>query len=123
MSNKDVIEKLVKIAESQQKIIRKLAQGMGYAPDSGVTTNMADVTDAVVPFLQQAIQAAGAKAHYGVQSANLSSDGDLQVTLLQPRDADPAEYFNVKNKFKESLMGKTLDSKPVRSVNVIGATA
>lgn len=128
MSNKEAIEKLIKIAENQQKIIQKLAQNMGYAPDSGVATSTADVTDSVVPYLQQAIQAAGAKAHYGVQSGNISEDGTLHVAVLQPRSYDPNEYNNVKNKFKELVAGKALKSVDGRSltvnmVNVTGMTA
>lgn len=125
MSTKEVIEKLIKIADNQQKIIQKLAQSAGYGPDSGVATSSADVTSAVVPYLQQAMQAAGAKAQYGVQSANLTEDGGLHVSILQPKDYDPAEYFNLKNKFKELVSGKSLASPdgrslPVRMVNVTG---
>lgn len=128
MSDKDVLRKLVKIAENQQKIINKLAQGLSGSPDGGViTTNSADVSQSVVPYLQQAVQAVQAGPHYGVDQANVADGGVLHISLLTPRAYDQEEYFKVKNKFKELVTGKTLvsaDGKPVpvKSVNVTGVT-
>lgn len=121
MNTKEAIAKLVKIAAQQQKIIAKLAQMP--APVSAVETQTADVAQALVPYLQQAAQ--GAKGQYGVQSGSLANDGTLLVELTQPKDADVAEYYIVKNKLKEMLAGKTLKSNDgrdlsVRAVNVTG---
>lgn len=127
MSNKDVIGKLVKIAENQQKIIQKLAQGLGYSPDGGVATSTADVTQAIMPYFQQALQAAGVKGKFVPQSANLAEDGSLHLTVHQPMNYDGTEYLNLKNKFKELINGKTLttsDGKtlPVHMVNMLGVS-
>lgn len=125
---KEAIEKLIKIAENQQKIIKKLAQDMGYtAPSSAVSIQTDDVTKSLVPYLQQAIQEVGAKANYLVQEGNLLDDGTLHVSVLQPKNYDSDEYHKIRNKFKELIVGKNLmdsngQQKPVHAVNMMGMT-
>jgi hypothetical protein len=125
MNTKEALAKLVKIAENQQKIITKLAQ---MAPPSALDTKMSDVTQAVAPYLQQAAQAVGSKTPYAVQNGSLSHDGTLHVTVTQPAGHDVGDYYSVKNKLKEMLANKSLNTTdgqalPVKMVNVTGMTA
>lgn len=84
MDSKKVIEKLVKIAENQQKIINKLAQQAGLMPGgdqlAGSGTN--DVSAEVSGILAQIPEAVKAKA--GIQSAQLGGSGYLDVKVKFP---------------------------------------
>lgn len=114
----EIIQKLIKIAENQQKIITKLAQ---------ITTQTSDVSVAATPYLQQAMQLAGSRGEYKVQSANLLDDGTLHISVFQPRDYDSDEYHKVRDKFKDIVVGKILPSDNgkstlVQAVNMLGIT-
>lgn len=116
---KEAIQRLIKIAENQQKIIAKLAQ---------ITTQTSDVTMAATPYLQQAMQLAGSMGNYQVQSGNLLDDGTLHISVLQPKNYDSEEYHRVREKFKDLVMGKILPSDNgkstlVQAVNMLGITA
>lgn len=125
MDSKKVIEKLVKIAEKQQKIINKMAQDMGMAPPeqlSGASATWQDATSEVAPAVQQAAKSVGAKGVYTVQSAEFgSSSGDLKIKLQYPMaQLGGPEAKAVSDKVKQMFAGKTVAGGQVTKVEVIG---
>lgn len=127
MDTKKVIAKLIKIAESQQKIINKLAQNLEPAPTSiptgGASSSWSDAKDEVAPVVQQATQAVQAKGQYGVQSAESSPSGLLRLKLQFPSKLmGSPEYRAVKSKIQELLTGKAIAGNTVQNVEVIGVT-
>lgn len=113
MSNdKEVIKKLAKIVENQQKIITKLAQMGGAAPLSGATSSWADVKDAVAEKLSTIPAAKG----YQVISAEVApSNGSLKGNLSHPENSD---YLAVFHALKSELAGKALEDKAGKVVQV-----
>ena len=89
MDQKKVIEKLVKIAENQQKIINKLAQQTGLAPGGGDAQPMGGATDSWVDITAQVASILAknpAAKGVGVQAAKAGSqsgavDGRLKVHM------------------------------------------
>lgn len=125
MDSKKVIEKLVKIAEKQQKIINKMAQDMGMqqaVPTGGASGSWQDATSVVVPAVQQAAKAVGAKAVYTVQSAEFGADsGTLKIKLEYPMaQLGTPESKAVSDKVREMLAGKSVAGGQVSKVEVVG---
>lgn len=125
MDSKKVIEKLVKIAEKQQKIINKMAQDMGMqqpVPTSGASATWEDASAEVAPAVQQAARAVGAKATYKVQSAEFgSSSGNLKIKLEYPMaQLGTPEAKAVSDRVKQMFAGKTVAGGQVTKVEVIG---
>jgi len=113
MSNdKKVIEKLLKIAENQQKIIAKLAQ-MGASPMSGASTNWNDVSADVASKLTTIPGAKGFSinnAEYGPES------GALRGKLVYPANAE--NYYDVLRALKGMLVGKSIKTNDGKDVKV-----
>lgn len=130
MDSKKVFEKLVKIADNQQKIINKMAQALhdaGLAGPEQLGGGSADWYNAsaeVVPVVQEATKAVNAKNTYNVQSADFGkSSGTLRVKLQYPMSQlGSQEAQAVETKSKEMLTGKNIAGTPVRTVEVIGVT-
>lgn len=106
MDSKKVIQKLIKIAENQQKIINKLAQQIGTAPAptpmGGGTDDWGNVTLSVNQLIEQnklPCQAFNATVR--------QSDGVCSMTLAVSGTGSDALKQTVKN----LLVGKTLKSK------------
>lgn len=134
MNSKKVIEKLFKVAENHQKIINKLAQAMVEAqppaqPMGGSSASWEDVTGDLLPKIQEAAQAAGTKAQYGVETASVGSQsGVLKAHLTYPKGQGD-DYYKVSAKLKEILKGKSLktsdgkDTPPVTEFDFVGVSA
>lgn len=109
-NDKEVIQKLLKIAENQQKIITKLAQ-MGASP-TGASSTWDDVSDDIAAKLATIPAAKG----YSVESAEAGSQsGSLRGKLITPKD-DP-NFYSVLKALKNQLIGKTVrtgDGKEVQ---------
>lgn len=128
MSNdKEVIKKLLSIAEKQQKIITKLAQDMGSAlPMGGASSNWSDVSDDLAAKLATIPAAKG----YSVNEAQVgSASGSLRGKLVYPKN--DTNYYEVVKALKSMLVGnevKTNDGKAVKvssnpqDVSFIGMT-
>lgn len=113
MSNdKEVIQKLLKIAENQQKIITKLAQ-MGYSPGSGASTGWNNVTSDVASKLAAIPGAKG----YSVDSAEYGAEsGALRGKLVYPANAE--NYYDVLNALKKMLVNNTVKTEDGKDVKV-----
>lgn len=131
MDSKKVIEKLVKIAENQQKIINRLAQQAGMVPPQGGAQQLGGATDSwdasaeVSGILAQIPEAGKAKA--GIQSATMGSSGFLDVKLKFPsvHSMNDPNATAALNKLRASLKGAQLkdqNGKPVAVTqsNVVG---
>ncbi len=130
MDSKKVIEKLIRIAENQQKIINKLAQQAGMMPqgDAQPTGGASDSWDAsaeVSGILAQIPEAAKAKA--GIQSASMGGSGFLDVKLKFPsvNSMNDPNASAALNKLRAALKGaqlKDTSGKPVAVTqsNVVG---
>lgn len=125
-NDKEIIKKLVVLANKQQKIITKLAQAMGgdAVPLGGGSAAWDDVSASVTPVVQQAAKSVGAKAQYGVQSAELGKEsGTLKVKLQYPMaQLGGAEAKAVTDKTKAMLTGQPLNGVAVKNVEIIGVT-
>jgi hypothetical protein len=124
-NDKEIIKKLVALADKQQKIITKLAQAaQPLAGGGGSSSSWDDVSASVTPVVQQAAKAVGAKAQYGVQSAELGKEsGALRVKLQYPMaQLGSPEAKAVTEKTKAMLTGKPLNGVAVNTVEVIGVT-
>lgn len=113
MSNdKEVIQRLLKIAEKQQKIITKLAQ-MEASPMSNGGSTWADVKDDVAAKLATIPGAKG----YRVDSAELGTQsGTLRGKLVYPGNA--TNYYDVLAALKKALVGQALSSSDGKNVQV-----
>ena len=130
MDSKKIIEKLIRIAENQQKIINKLAQQSGMMPQgdaqpTGGATDSWDASAEVAGILAQIPEAAKAKA--GVQSASMGSSGFLDVKLKFPsvQSMNDPNATSALNKLRAALKGAQIRDKGGKSVavtqsNVIG---
>lgn len=126
-NDKEIIKKLVALANKQQKIITKLAQAMGgEAVPLGGSSSVAwdDVSSSVAPVVQQAAKAVGAKSQYGVQSAELGKEsGTLKVKLQYPMaQLGSPEAKAVTDKTKAMLTAQPLNGVQVKDVQIIGVT-
>jgi len=122
MDSKKVLEKLVKIAENQQKIIMKLAQQVGdQAQPMGGSTDTWDVKTQVASVVAQIPEAVKTKvavtgADFGSQSKQLTVH--LRFPSMQQMQDPAAEA--AKNKIKEALQTQTFNGpsgqqdRPVR---------
>lgn len=106
MSNdKKVIEKLLKIAENQQKIITKLAQ-MGATPATPAAAGASSWLDVTHDVAAKLAAIPGAKG-YSVNSAELGGEsGSLRGKLVYPANA--TNYYDVLNALKNQLVGKSV---------------
>lgn len=135
MDSKKVLEKLVKIAENQQKIINKMAQEMGMVPPGqggatplGGASDSWDVSAEVSGVLSQIPEAAKAKA--GVQSASFGGQsGFLNVKVKFPsvNSMNDPNASAALNKLRETLKNKKFNDpkEPMKQVavqqtNVVG---
>lgn len=120
MDTKKVIAKLVKIAESQQKIINRLAQEQL----GGSTTSWSETAQEVAPYVDAAAAAANAQNRYSVESASNSKGGYLDIRLKYPSAITGSpEVRTVREKLTALLTGKPIGGIPVTTVNIIGVPA
>lgn len=112
MDSKKVIEKLVKIADNQQKIINKLAQaaglpmgGEGAQPMGGASADWADVSQD----LHNKLQSIPAAKRYGVTSAKVGGQtGNLDAELHVPQE--DKNFHLVVEQIKKQLAGQSIRS-------------
>lgn len=104
MDSKKVIEKLIRIAENQQKIITKLAQQAGVAPQQPI--GWQDVTHSVAQILATL---PGGKAAR-VASAQVGSEN--AEVRLNVRDLTS----NVDQQLRSALAGKTVQNSSGQTV-------
>lgn len=111
-NDKKVIQKLLKIAENQQKIITKLAQ-LGASPFSGGNSSWSDVSADVAAKLALIPGAKG----YSVDSAELGAEsGSLRGKLVQPANAE--NYYDVLRALKNQLVGKSVKTNDGKEMKV-----
>ncbi len=111
-NDKEVIQKLLKIAENQQKIITKLAQ-LGGSPLSGGSSGWSDVSADVAAKLALIPGAKG----YSVESAEFGAEsGSLRGKLVQPANAE--NYYDVLRALKKALVGQTVKTNDGKEVKV-----
>lgn len=116
-SDKEIIKKLLKIAENQQKIITKLAQDAGVEADplGGATSSWMDVSDD----LQAKLATLPAAKGYTVAHAEVSAkSGLLNAKLLYP--AGNSKFYEVLKALKQMLVGSQMRSNDGKSVKVSG---
>ena len=100
-SDKEIIKKLLKIAEQQQKMITKLAQAVEQSQQLG---NYSVIND-----LQAKLSAIPAAKGYQVVDAELaSSDGTIHVKLQTTNVANKDLYPQVKDALKKMILGSQL---------------
>lgn len=110
-NDKKVIQKLLKIAKNQQKIITKLAQ-LGASPFSG-GSSWSDVSADVAAKLSLIPGAKG----YSVDSAELGAEsGSLRGKLVQPANAE--NYYDVLRALKNQLVGKSVKTNDGKEMKV-----
>lgn len=112
-NDKEVIQKLLKIAENQQKIITKLAQ-MGASPTSaGASSSWDDVSADIAAKLATIPAAKG----YSVDSAEVGgASGTLRGKLVTPKN--DTNYYDVLKALKNQLIGKTVRTSDGKEVQV-----
>lgn len=120
MSNdKQIIAKLLKVAETQQKVIQKIAQNLlDASQQSGATEEWEDVTAAVKPVLANAARAISAKNIYQIQSAEFGSTGRLLIKLVNQPSNDKAEFDSISANVKQLLLSKNINGKQIKSVDM-----
>lgn len=114
MSNdKEVIQKLLKIAENQQKIITKIAQNLATQPMTGGASSWSDVTDEVAAKLATIPGAKG----YSIQNAEVGAQsGTLRGNILTPKNDE--NFYDVIKALKGMLAGNSLTTSDGQSVKV-----
>lgn len=110
MADKEILQKLLKIAEKQQKIITKLAQAL---PMGGATAAWEDVSDSVSALLASIPSAKGFTA---VEMEVAPSTGALRGKLVYP--AGNMKFNETVNTLKALLAGNTLKSSDGKDVKV-----
>lgn len=111
-NDKKVIQKLLKIAENQQKIITKLAQ-LGASPLSGGGSSWDDVSGDVAAKLANIPGAKG----YSVDSAEIGAEsGTLRGKLVYPANA--TNYYDVLKALKNQIVGKSVKTTDGKEVKV-----
>lgn len=115
-SDKEIIKKLLKIAENQQKIITKIAQDMGGAgaePMGGASSSWLDVSED----LQAKLSALPAAKGYSVSTAEVGSQsGSLKGKLVYPKG--DTKFYEVVKALKSQLAGSELKTSDGKSVKV-----
>lgn len=117
MNDKEVMKKLFKIAENQQKIINKLAQNLSgdYVPAQlgGVSGGWNDVSHAVA----QKLSTIPAAKHYRLDNAQVAgSNNSLKGTLVYPKNDQ--NYYDVLKALKSALVGQSLKTNDGKEVQV-----
>ena len=111
-NDKEVIQKLLKIAENQQKIITKIAQNLATQP-GGVSSSWGDVTDDVAAKLATIPAAKG----YKIQNAEIGSQsGSLRGNILTPKN--DTNFYDVLKALKSLLIGNSVKTSDGESVKV-----
>lgn len=111
-NDKEVIQKLLKIAENQQKIITKLAQ-LGASPLSGGSSSWGDVSGDIAAKLSAIPGAKG----YSVDSAEIGAEsGTLRGKLVYPANA--TNYYDVLKALKNQIVGKSVKTSDGKEVKV-----
>jgi hypothetical protein len=111
-NDKEVIQKLLKIAENQQKIITKLAQ-LGASPLNGGSSSWDDVSSDVAAKLATIPGAKG----YSVNNAECGAEsGTLRGKLVYPASA--TNYYDVLKALKNQLVGKSVKTSDGKEVQV-----
>ena len=104
MDSKKVLEKLVKIANNQQKIINKLAQSLPAMPTGGASGDWENVNQAVANAVKSVADAHKASG-FGVQEALIGPQtGLLEAKITHPMNMDPALYRAVSEAVKQALL-------------------
>jgi chorismate synthase len=111
MDSKKVIEKLIKIAENQQKIINKLAQQA--QPMGGASSSWEDVTADLSNRLRSIPEAKG----YSIGSAQVGGQtGSFHAELHVP--STDKMFGTVTQKLRDQLAGQTIKTNRGQSVKV-----
>lgn len=126
MNEKEIIKKLIKIADNQQKIINKLAQSI---PTGGATDNWVDISQPVAGLLAGLKDEKGTSLGSGVSvtSAQATPNGNnvavkLRISNLDSetpealRQAMVGQYFDLGNNRKIKM------PDDINNINVIGET-
>lgn len=122
MDSKKIIEKLVKIAENQQKIINKLAQEAGLVPAATTGGGTQDVSAQVAKALAGIPEAAKAKA--GIQEAQFGAQSgflDVKVKFPSMQYMGSPVAKSVEDKLRAALQGTQFNDasgKPVAAKDV-----
>lgn len=87
-NNKEVLKKLFKIAENQQKIIRKLAQDVAAVPATSPATPMQTLISLNLGVLQNVVDSLLGKGKVQLLSASLSNEGGKLLSSLKAADKD-----------------------------------
>jgi hypothetical protein len=122
MDSIQIIQKLLKIAENQQRIITKLAQQAGMAPTPAAVapqpTGWQNVTQSVAAILASLPSGKGAR----VQDAQFSNNSGVHVKI-QVRDlsstADADLRAALAGKALQTADGKTVQAPDASQINVI----
>jgi hypothetical protein len=101
MSDKEVLKKLLKIAENQQKIITKLAQAQSATPIHPNTREAETILEALPASVRAAV--AILEVH---QSHDPSFDGEVQVKFVPGKGSDAV--FAAVQKTVENLVSRNL---------------
>lgn len=109
-NDKEIIKKLLTIAEKQQKIITKLAQS---TVGGGSGSAWVNVSDAVAGLLQTL---PGAKGYSVVEVQVAPSTGSLRGKLMHPQG--DMKFNDVVNSLKPLLMGTVIKGNDGRDVKV-----
>lgn len=118
MSQKKVIEKLLKLANNQQEIITMLAERVG------VKTAQQDIPlgnsgwSPVSNALSDALNLIPEAASVTVNNAEVGGDGVLRGKLEIGEDAPPGTFRAVLLKLKDVLKGKTLTTDDGKQATV-----
>lgn len=112
-NDKEVIQKLLRIAENQQKIITKIAQNLATQPGGMGGSTWGDVTDDVAAKLATIPAAKG----YSVQNAEVGAQsGTLRGNIVTPKN--DANFYDVLKALKGLLAGKDVTTSDGESVKV-----
>lgn len=108
--DKQIIKKLLKIADNHQRIIAKLAQLA--MPTSGATVGWADVSDDLAEKLHSIPNTTG----YAVTSAEVSpTEGVLRAKISHPNDEN---FHSVVSQLKKMLAGSQMRTDDNKTVSV-----
>jgi hypothetical protein len=108
---KEMIRKLLKISQDQQKVITKLAQVAGIEP-LATTDAPTEVGQVVEQFLSVMPEAEG----YSCKECRVSPSGSVDGKLLMP--AGNQNFRAVTDKLKAQLAGKTVSTPDGAKVKV-----
>lgn len=118
MSQKKVIEQLLKLANKQQLIITKLAEQIGVKNAQQDLPLGNGSWSQVTSALSDALNLLPEAASVTVNTAEVGGDGVLRGKLELPADVPPGTFRTVLTKLKEVLKGKTLTTDDGKQVAV-----